>query len=282
MPSGLLEASKDHLVTVAHGAPPGFSAFVAYWMQELPRDYRKALSHLGVVRRFPGSPVGWSEDGVEGFDPGNLIYSRALHLVAISAVWRFQWNMETQGDILEGMLAFFGRRAVCSDHHFRMHEFLQDLCKTVWQVSAHGRDFHSAPVPWLCGLGFEVGTFPAPTRNPQDHSPRPPPARPAAEFGEPEKEPPVQEPPAQEPVQAAPILERAAFKVISVFDSDRLGARFLSVAPGDLVYKLHPREGWLFEEPLEGYLFVQRVDTELRGWIPHGSVDHSALKLEEY
>ena len=86
-----LVAAKEHLATIAQEAPPRFASFVIYWMEELPADYRKCLSYMGLVREFPGSPVGKYFQG-SGFDPGNLLYSRCLHVVAFSAVNEYPWS----------------------------------------------------------------------------------------------------------------------------------------------------------------------------------------------
>ena len=65
-----LVAAKERLVTIALEAPRHFAGFVVFWMQQLPAGYRKELSHHGLVRRFPGSPV---VPSYEGFDAGNLV-----------------------------------------------------------------------------------------------------------------------------------------------------------------------------------------------------------------
>ena len=279
-----LVAAKEHLATIALEAPPRFASFVIYWMEELRADYRKCLSYMGLVREFPGSPVGYFRSA--GFDPGNLIYSRCLHVVAFSAVNEFPWNLETQGDIVEAMLAFFQNKAGCHAHYFKMHEFLQDLCKTVWQVSAFGNDFHSDAITWLSRLGWRraPSSFlpPPPVRPPPQPPVQPPspvpssPVQPSSPVPSSPEVPSSPVPSSPEaPVQPVKKSRRDLLKVTCVFDSDPYGAAYMSVAPGDFVFTLDP------PEPPEGWLFVERVDNGLRGWIPPDYVAPSAFVLEE-
>ena len=81
----------------------------------------------------------------------------------------------------------------------------------------------------------------------------------------------MQEPPLQKLRRSWDFSRRdCLYVVIHLFDSDPYGAAYISVAPGDFVFTLDP------PEPPQGWLFVERVDNGLRGWIPPDYVAPSA------
>ena len=148
---------QDKLMGVANSAPPVFMDFVACWMAKISEYDRKAYSHLGYVNKFAGSPVHWQHPagGGGGFDPGNLLYARAVHLATNLPVTQlFSWNDETLGDVMEGMLAYFAVRRAVSVYHADMGDWLNLLGKIVWEASRDTNDWSSPPLVWLARLGL--------------------------------------------------------------------------------------------------------------------------------
>ena len=170
-------AIQDKLMGVANSAPPVFMDFVAFWMAEISGYDRKAYSHLGYVHKFPGSPVHWQDPagGGGGFDPGNLLYARAVHLATNLPVTQlFSWNDETLGDVMEGMLAYFAVRRAVSVYHADMGDWLNLLGNIVWEASRDTNDWSSLPLVWLARLGLtpSPAVHPHSVRHP-DSSPQP-------------------------------------------------------------------------------------------------------------
>ena len=142
---------------VANSAPPAFMDFVVWWMARIPEYVRKEYSHLGYLNKFAGSPVHWQHPagGGSGFDPGNLLYARAVHLATNLPVTQlFSWNDETLGDVMEGMLAYFAERQAVSVYHADMGDWLNLLGKTVLEASRDTNNWSSPPLVWLARLGL--------------------------------------------------------------------------------------------------------------------------------
>ena len=81
-----------------------FARFVDQWMP-MPRVCRKSLSYCGAIRATIGTPTHYKCTilGKNYFDPGNYCYSVAFDILYGKAS---PWNMETKGDIFEGMLGY--------------------------------------------------------------------------------------------------------------------------------------------------------------------------------
>ena len=151
-------ASTEELIQRTYHCASGgmaISNFMIHWMESEPRNYRKEMSYSGAVRFRPGmdglicGKGDWTDpmSGQRYFDPGNDVYSRAFHLAFpdISA-WE-KWNAETQGDILEGLLALKfldSYRAIRNEPgypHFpskcpapRIAAWIEELVTLVWSV----------------------------------------------------------------------------------------------------------------------------------------------------
>ena len=132
------------------------SEFIIHWMQVWGKSYRKRLSHSGALRYRQGMD-GLLND-VEGhwmdpvsrqryFDPGNDIYSRAFQLAFPEICGEENWNVKTQGDIFEAILALkclddYGAvRHLPGYPHFpdncpaaRVAAWVEELATLVWGV----------------------------------------------------------------------------------------------------------------------------------------------------
>ena len=81
-----------------------FARFVDQWMT-MPRVCRKSLSYVGAIRTTIDTPTHYhcALLGQNYFDPGNYCYSVAFDILYGKMS---PWNMETKGDIFEGMLGY--------------------------------------------------------------------------------------------------------------------------------------------------------------------------------
>jgi hypothetical protein len=114
--------------------------FIEAYMAKVPSRTRKALSHLGALHSFPGSPKHWVDDDDDhsaSFDPGNDVYFWAMKLLFPEADFMVECNRETIGDVCEGLLAFRFRKI--HDCSFAVVDFVEVLCSAVWVVCAHMR-----------------------------------------------------------------------------------------------------------------------------------------------
>ena len=92
--------------------------FVSMWMEEIPAHVRKTYSHCGAVRkRCNTDPLHYQcpHTNVSYFDPGNSTYALALSVMAPTVCQAQNWNIETKGDIIEGVLGL----AYLKEYHDR-------------------------------------------------------------------------------------------------------------------------------------------------------------------
>jgi hypothetical protein len=114
------------------------AAFIEEYMAKVPSRARKALSHLGALRSFPGSPKHWVDnDHSATFDPGNDVYFFSMKLLFPEADFMVDCNRETIGDVCEGLLSFRVRQI--PDSSFAVVDFVEVMCSAVWVVCAHMR-----------------------------------------------------------------------------------------------------------------------------------------------
>ena len=89
-----------------------FLDFVCEWMG-MAGSIRKELSYSGAILSRQGDPVHYhcSVSHKNYFDPGNLVYSVALTLLAPQLA-DYPWNIENRGDICESLMgvAFIAER----------------------------------------------------------------------------------------------------------------------------------------------------------------------------
>ena len=79
------------------------------WMR-MERETRKFLSHFGAVEKTdPKHPCHYHCElsGKEYFDPGNWCYSLVFDIITGQSLNKdINWNQETKGDIIEGLLGY--------------------------------------------------------------------------------------------------------------------------------------------------------------------------------
>jgi len=81
---------------------------VDFWMNKLPAQYRKTISHEGAIRAVTNlHPTQWVCPVLGNtFDPGNAVYAMVLKAILPRLTDHGRsWNDETLGDIVEGILA---------------------------------------------------------------------------------------------------------------------------------------------------------------------------------
>ena len=88
--------------------------FTYVWM-ELPRAYRKTLSHFGAVRStHRHHPVHGFCDRIGAyFDPGNAVYAMTLKAIC-PCLQQAEFNDETLGDVCEAWLAIGARSDIAA------------------------------------------------------------------------------------------------------------------------------------------------------------------------
>ena len=84
-----------------------FGKFIDDWMTQ-PHGVRKTLSYSGALHSNKDDPVHYvcKYTGQGYFDPMNKIYSIAMSILA-PQLWSRGWNIETRGDIFEGLLGYW-------------------------------------------------------------------------------------------------------------------------------------------------------------------------------
>jgi hypothetical protein len=139
--NGAVEAAVSSIwicLMFDHKAQQRLEEFIELYLANVPARTRKALSHLGALRSFPGSPKHWFDtDQSASFDPGNLIYFWSMRLLFPDADFMVSCNQETIGDVCEGLLSFrFLKVPGCS---FAVVGYVETLVSSVWTVCAHMR-----------------------------------------------------------------------------------------------------------------------------------------------
>jgi len=101
----VLRMALSALLPSGHRGRASFAKFVHFWVDNLPAQFRKSMSHYGALRtRWHLDPVHFTDsvDGSASFDPSNVIYARTILLIAPELA--SYYNTEHVGDILEAWL----------------------------------------------------------------------------------------------------------------------------------------------------------------------------------
>lgn len=106
--------------------------FFERYLSEVPKGVRKALSHIGALQSFSGSPVHWLMEGRQYFDPGNKVYHWSMLLLFPNEDFLDYLNEESVGDLCEGFLAFRYRKV--ANCQFFAVRFFEAYCSAVWQI----------------------------------------------------------------------------------------------------------------------------------------------------
>jgi hypothetical protein len=131
--------------------------FVHKWVDELPHDYRKELSHSGALRsRAPRDPVHYVDPltNTKYFDPCNVNYARAFVLATGNSP---HYNNGSLGDVFEAWLGIsFIKQQVsgeCLDvvtkQQHALATFIERFCYIVYSISRICVQFEAlAPLEW--------------------------------------------------------------------------------------------------------------------------------------
>ena len=93
---------RSKIKFMANNVSPIMGRFIVVWMEQLPHDYRKQLSHHGLIRN-PLVPPHVDETQTM-FDPGNRLYAYAFCLVPtfaslLEGPFGYDWIDKTLGHI---------------------------------------------------------------------------------------------------------------------------------------------------------------------------------------